>query len=187
MFRELDDGFHGLARDRHVHEDWRRADVAVPYVVMHELVVPYALTGGDVYADETTRIEIVAKTMTSVEITRPRLDREILIVRVLARVLNSAQVAINIDFQILDRWQWRSNQPYPMQAPSADCSTVSAYGSLWAFNGSALPGHKLELFAASGTPWRRGGEWGREEFNILESFPNHPDELGWWPRGEVAP
>ena len=38
-----------------------RAEIVVPDVVMHELLVPQALAGGDVDGDERRAIEVVAR------------------------------------------------------------------------------------------------------------------------------
>jgi len=70
-----------------------------------------------------------------------------------------------------------SIQPNPL----ADSSTVSESGALRAFYDAAVPGHRLQLFAASCTPWRRGREASQGRFNALTFSPDQPDELRLWP------
>jgi len=64
-----------------------------------------------------------------------------------------------------------------------DGSIVAQSTPLRAFSGTAFPGHRLELCAVSCTPWSSGGDEGREKFNALDFFPDHPDELELWPKG----
>ncbi len=65
------------AVDRDVRENRRARDVEVPDPVVHELIVPLALTGLQIDRDDALAEQVAARSMTAIVVARRLLDRQI--------------------------------------------------------------------------------------------------------------
>ena len=77
LLRQLHDRSDSPAIDGDVRQNRRRGQVVVPQVVTHELVVPHALAGLALDADERVREQVVAGTMSAVHVARRAGERQI--------------------------------------------------------------------------------------------------------------
>src|SRR5689334_20998901 len=75
--RNLRDGWNPAAFDGDIDEHGRRGQIVVPDVVVQSLEMPHTLSSGSVETDETVREEIVAVTVTAIEIAGRCFERQI--------------------------------------------------------------------------------------------------------------
>src|SRR5207245_3328949 len=83
LFRDLRNGLAPAAVDRYVDQIRSRRWVIVPQTVVHELVVPDALPGLSVEADERLREEVGAESVAAVIVRRSCVERNVHITELL--------------------------------------------------------------------------------------------------------